>query len=94
MIGGDLDQALAWDGRQPPDALVEAAGGVARLAAMGELAADDGRAAALEAVGGHHTLAEWVGAGSLPQALQRVAVAASRAALLAGWDRLPPGGRR
>ena len=59
VIGGDLDQALAWDGRQPPDALVEAAGGVARLAAMGELAADDGRAAALEAVGGHHTLAEW-----------------------------------
>lgn len=91
VIGGELDQALAWDGREPPDELVDGAGGVARLAAMGDSAADDARAAALEAVAGRRTLADWVGAGNLPIALQRVAVAASRAALLAGSDRLPPG---
>ena len=77
--------------RQPPDDVIAGAGGVARLAAMGEPAGADGRPAALEAVGGRRTLAEWIGGSDLPLALGRVAVAASRAALLAGWERLPAG---
>ena len=91
VIGGELDQALAWDGRQPPDDVVAGAGGVARLAAMGQPAGTEGRPAALEAVGGRRTLAEWIGGSDLPVAFGRVAVAASRAALLAGWERLPAG---
>ena len=92
MIGGELDQALAWDGRQPPDDVIAGAGGVARLAAMGEPAGADGRPAALEAVGGRRTLAEWIG-GSATCRWRSAGWPSPppRAALLAGWERLPAG---
>ncbi len=90
VVGGELDQAVAWEDGRSPVAHVDGTGGIAHLLATGEVSLE-GRAAALAAVGGERTLAEWIGTDALPIALRRVAIAPTLAALLAGWDRLPPG---
>ena len=89
VLGGDLDDALLWDGADPIRA-AEASGGVARLLPAGDADADE-QAAALRAVDGRRTLGELLGTSDLPLALARVVVAADLAHLLAGWRELPPG---
>jgi chromosome segregation protein len=91
LIGGELEQALLWrDGN-----LVErmaGARGAARLVAISDGEIDeDGRRAALEAVRGRRTLAEWIGSTATPQLFARTVVAEEVAALLEGWPRLPAG---
>ncbi len=89
VLGGGLDDVFIWDGEDPASIAAES-GGSARLAAAAVAPDDDRRVAALAAVGGTRTLAEWVG-GTVPLPLQRVAVAGSLGALLGGWRSLPPG---
>ena len=90
VVGGELDQAVTWTDGLALDALVDQTGGVARLLATGPRSGE-GREAALAAVGGTRTLADWIGTDALPIALQRVAVAPTLGALLGGWERLPAG---
>lgn len=89
VVGGELEGALLWDDGDPTGHLDDARG-AARLLVRGD-ADPDGRRAALAAVGGERTLAEWVGADRAPLAFHRTAVAASPAALLDGWRQLPTG---
>jgi chromosome segregation protein len=93
VVGGELEQALFWRDGDLLDRLQDADGTVRLLPQAGELDLDDDalRAAALAAVGGTRTLADWVGVDKLPLALRRAAVAPDLASLLAGWRRLPPG---
>ncbi|MEO8510131.1 MAG: chromosome segregation protein SMC [Chloroflexota bacterium] len=90
VVGGELEHALVWRDDDLVDRLAEARG-AARLLAPFAAAAVEGREAALRAVGAARTLAEWTGAASPPQLLQRTAVAPDVGALLRGWRRLPPG---
>jgi len=90
VVGGELETALLWaDG--DPTARIDGARGAARLLAPGNGSAAQERDAALAAVHGHQTLAEWVGMEAPPTAFARTAVAGDVAALLDGWRRLPPG---
>jgi chromosome segregation protein len=90
VVGGEIEGALLW-GSEDPTAELPEARGAARLLAHAD--GDDlpGREAALRAVGGDRTLAEWLGMPDAPLAFRRTAVARDVAALLAGWRRLPPG---
>jgi chromosome segregation protein len=88
VIGGELADALLWRGDDPTPDLDEARGSARLLQLEGGTAA--GRDAALTAVGGERTLAEWVGEDA-PAILGRAVVARDPAALLAGWSRLPAG---
>jgi chromosome segregation protein len=91
VVGGELEGALLWSGDDPRGELPEARG-AARLLAGSAANGDDGRRAALEAVAGERTLAEWTGSGDgAPLAFQRTAVAPDVGALLDGWQRLPAG---
>ena len=91
VVGGELEGALLWTGDDPRGQLADARG-AARLLAPTSANGDDGRRAALEAVGGERTLAEWTGsADRAPLAFQRTAVARDVGALLEGWQRLPAG---
>lgn len=90
VLGGALDEAVLWDGGDPAAAAADA-GGTARLVASGGAPADDGRAAALAAVGAERTLADWLATAEVPRLLARVAVAPSLERLLTGWADLPPG---
>jgi chromosome segregation protein len=91
VVGGELEGALLWTGDDPSDEL-GGARGAARLLARTSANGEDGRAAALEAVGAERTLAEWTGSGDrAPLAFRRAAVARDVGALLEGWQRLPPG---
>jgi chromosome segregation protein len=90
VVGGELEGALLWSDGDPTLEL-EDARGAARLLAAGEAGDTGDRAAALAAVAGERTLADWVGARSAPLAFHRTVVARDLAALLAGWRRLPAG---
>ena len=90
VVGGELEGALLWSDGDPTTALHDARG-AARLLAAGEAGGAGDRAAALAAVSGEQTLADWVGARSAPLAFHRTAVARDLDALLAGWRRLPAG---
>jgi chromosome segregation protein len=89
VVGGELSGALVWDGGDP-SAQLDGARGTARLLARGDDGAE-GRAAALAAVGGERSLAEWVGAPEAPLAFHRAVIAPNLHALLAGWSALPAG---
>jgi chromosome segregation protein len=90
VVGGELQQALLWQDGALVDHLSEARG-VARLLAPTDARELDGRAAALAAVHGTRTLADWIGSQPLPRIFARTAVAADLGALLDGWDDLPAG---
>jgi chromosome segregation protein len=90
VVGGELEGALLWSDGDPTTELDDARG-TARLLAAGEASGADDRAAALAAVSGEQTLADWVGARNAPLAFHRTVVARDLDALLAGWRRLPPG---
>ena len=91
VVGGELEGALIWTGGDPRGELREARG-AARLLAGGSTDGEDGRAAALDAVGAERTLADWTRSGDAsPLAFRRTAVARDVDALLDGWQRLPPG---
>ena len=93
LVGGELQQALVWRDDGVVDHAAGARGLVRLLAEAGS--PDDGRSperkAALEAVGGTRTLAEWIGSGRLPRLFARTAVAPDLDSLLNGWSRLPAG---
>ena len=90
VVGGELEGALLWSDGDPTAELHDARG-AARLLAAGEPGGADDRGAALAAVAGEQTLAEWVRARNAPLAFHRTAVAHDLEALLAGWRRLPAG---
>jgi chromosome segregation protein len=91
VVGGELEAALLWAGGDPRGEL-SGARGAARLLAGTSTNGDDGRRAALEAVGAERTLADWTGSGEAsPLVFRRTAVARDVDALLEGWQRLPPG---
>jgi chromosome segregation protein len=91
VVGGELESVLLWTDHDPTSAIGDTRG-AARLLAPDEAEVDDGRDAALAAVGGTRTLAEWIDmrAGA-PRSFARTVLAADLPSLLAGWRRLPPG---
>ena len=90
VVGGELDSALLW-ADEDPTAEMSDARGAARLLAPDDDDALEGREAAMAAVGGDRTLAEWIGAETVPRAFARTVLAPDLHALLAGWRRLPAG---
>jgi len=90
VVGGELEGALLWSDGDPTAELSDARG-AARLLAEGSRAESGERDAALAAVAGRMTLAEWVGGTVAPLVFQRTVVASDLGALLAGWRRLPAG---
>ncbi len=93
VVGGELELALVWRDADLIDRLRDAHG-AARLLVAFEDAPDDGkeRAAALSAVGGSQTLAEWIRAPSNGLRLfRRTVVAPDLPSLLDGWRSLPSG---
>jgi chromosome segregation protein len=90
VVGGELEGALLWTD-DDPTAQIGDARGAARLLAPGNGSAQPERDAALEAVHGQRTLAEWIGMEPAPAAFVRTAVARDLGALLDGWRRLPAG---
>jgi chromosome segregation protein len=90
VVGGELEGALLWTDDDPTTQIGDARG-AARLLAPGNGSAQAERDAALEAVHGQRTLAEWIGMEAAPAAFVRTAVAGDLAALLDGWRRLPAG---
>ncbi len=94
VVGGELEQALVWQEGDLVERLAEARGTVRLVAAVarGDVTDDvANRAAALAAVGGERTLAEWIGGEAAPLVLQRVVIAPDVGALLRGWRDLPAG---
>jgi chromosome segregation protein len=89
VVGGGLESALVW-GDADPRAQMGDARGAARLLAL-SAPNGHGRNAALSAVGGSRTLADWVGGPAAPAAFHRTAVARDIDALIDGWRRLPEG---
>lgn len=88
-VGGALDSTLLWGDADPRDAL-DGARGAARLLGPASGPAD-AREAAIAAVDGIRTLAEWLGDSRAPQLFHRTVVARDLDALLAGWAQLPSG---
>ncbi len=90
LIGGELEQALLWrDG----DLLEPMSGarGAARLVAIADGPVDqEARSAALAAVHGSRTLAEWIGIAG-PPLFAHAVIVEEVAALLEGWPSLPAG---
>jgi chromosome segregation protein len=89
VVGGDLADALLWDGADPAG-MASGSGGVARLLATGT-SDEEARAAAFSAVGGDRTLGDLLARDDLPLALRRVVVAPSLERLVDGWRSLPNG---
>ncbi|MDH4334400.1 MAG: chromosome segregation protein SMC [Chloroflexota bacterium] len=94
VVGGELEQALVWQEGDLVERLAEARGTVRLVAAAArgdvtQYAAE--RTAALAAVRGERTLAEWIAAESAPLVFQHAVVAPDVGALLRGWRALPPG---
>jgi chromosome segregation protein len=94
VVGGQLQQALLLGREGIAERAAESDGSARLLADASE--ADAGataaqRSAALGAVNGVRTLAEWVGSDAGPLILTRTVVAPDLDALLDGWRRLPPG---
>ena len=90
VVGGELDSALLWADEDPTAEMGDARG-AARLLAPDDDDALEGREAAMAAVSGDRTLAEWIGAATVPRAFARTVLAPDLQALLAGWRRLPAG---
>ncbi|HLY36235.1 MAG TPA: chromosome segregation protein SMC [Candidatus Limnocylindria bacterium] len=90
VVGGELGDALLWRDADPTRAATDARG-TARLLDGRRPPERAERDAALRAVNGGRTLAEWIGADDAPGIFERVAVAPDVAALLGGWRALPPG---
>lgn len=90
VVGGELGDALLWRDADPTRAATDARG-TARLLDGRRAPERAERDAALHAVHGGRTLAEWIGADGAPGIFERVAVAPDVAALLGGWQALPPG---
>ena len=93
VVGGELELALVWRDGNLIDRLTDAHG-AARLLAASDDGREDGpeRDAALAAVGGRQTLAEWIHAPSGGLRLfRRAVVAPDLAAMLEGWRALPSG---
>jgi len=88
-VGGEVENALLWTDADPTSEIGDARG-AARLLAPDDDAID-GRELALAAVGGHQTVAEWIGMMDAPRVFARTALAADLQALLSGWRRLPQG---
>jgi chromosome segregation protein len=91
LIGGELEQALLWRDGDLVERMAGARGAARLVAISAGRPDDDGRPAALEAVRGTRTLAEWVGSAATPRLFARTVVADDVAALLDGWRHLPPG---
>ena len=89
VVGGELEGALLWADADP-SAEVGDARGSARLLVPGD-ADDTGREAALAAVRGERTLADWVGVPDAPLAFSRAVIAPDLTRLLAGFRQLPAG---
>jgi len=89
VVGGGLESALVWSDGDPRAAMTEARGAARLLAVSGP--DGEGRDAALAAVGGARTLADWVGGRGAPAAFHRTAVARDIDALIDGWRGLPDG---
>jgi chromosome segregation protein len=94
VVGGELEQALLWRDADLAARLGEA-GGSARLIAhrpRGEgMPSAASTQAALAAVGGQRTLAQWLGGNGAPALFAWTAVAPDVEQLLAGWGQLPDG---
>ena len=90
VVGGELESALLWVDDDPTTQIGDARG-AARLLAPEDGAAGDGRDAALSAVDGKRTLADWIGMDAAPRAFARTVVASDLRALLNGWRGLPAG---
>ncbi len=90
VVGGELEGALLWRDGDPGVQLRDARG-AARLLLGGTASEAGGRQAALAAVRGERTLAEWIGGREAPLVFHRTAVAPDLDALLGGWRDLPPG---
>jgi chromosome segregation protein len=94
VVGGELEQALLWRDADLAGRLDDAAGS-ARLIAQrprGDgLPSPESTQAALTAVGGERTLAQWLGGNGAPALFAWTAVAPDVEQLLAGWHRLPEG---
>jgi chromosome segregation protein len=89
VVGGEVAEALLWqEGEEAPQ--IGDARGMARLLDRRTAPPSGERRAALAAIGGTRTLAEWVG-GAAPSIFLRVAVAPDLGALVAGWQALPAG---
>jgi len=95
LIGGELEHALLWRDGNLLERLADARGAARLVAISGNESDGAGREAALAAVGGRQTLAEWVGGTgtAAPQLFARTVVVEEVSALLDGWPRLPPGWR-
>jgi chromosome segregation protein len=94
VVGGELESALLWSDRDPTSQIGDARGAVRLLApaeAPGNGSAAAERRAALSAVRGQRTLAEWIGSDAGPGAFAHTVVAGDLDALLTGWHRLPAG---
>ncbi len=94
LVGGELQQALVWREDDLVPHVTRARGSARLLAdsvAVDAAAEAAGRAAALAAVDGIQTLAEWIGSERGPRLFLRTVVARDLATLLAGWRKLPTG---
>jgi chromosome segregation protein len=95
VIGGELADALVWRNEDPIPVLLGARGQVHLLDRRRPPGAQE-RRAALRAVDGSRTLAEWLGNEAahgelMPGLFERVAIAPSVDSLVTGWGELPPG---
>ena len=89
VVGGELEAALLWADDDPTRELGDARGSVRLLTPTSGVS--EARDAALAAVHGVRTLAEWVGGGAAPLVLHRTVIARDLEAMLHGWRSLPPG---
>ena len=90
VVGGETETALLWADEDPTTQIGDARG-AARLLAPGNGTGEADRGAALAAVHGERTLAEWIGMKGAPVAFARTVVARDVTALLDGWRNLPAG---
>jgi chromosome segregation protein len=94
VVGGQLEDALMWRDADPLAHLAAARGAATLLAPGGAVETRqrvEQREVALAAVGAGRTLADWIGDPQAPRLFQLAVVAPTVSALLAGWQRLPPG---
>ena len=93
LIGGGVETALLWRDGDLAARLGDARGGARLLTTGGRPAGEDldERSRALAAVSATLTIGEWIGAPDGPHLFARAVLAPDTAALLDGWQRLPPG---
>ena len=88
IVGGELQGALIWRDGELLERMTDARG-AARLV-LADAPPDGDRDAALAAVSGRRTLADWIGPDA-PAIFHRAVVAPDIEALLSGWRKLPAG---